>query len=128
VLLERARGHNGVIPLTYDALGDRLPRQRPFQDDEDEVGGGGVGAAPGGGLRGQGRGGRDGGRGAGGEREVEEIVLKRKKLNMPPVLSALLSDHDGRKFGYIRINYFSRPGTDQVASSSTPLCRYAVTP
>lgn len=31
VLIQRARSLDGSIPLDYDALGDRLPRQRPFE-------------------------------------------------------------------------------------------------
>ena len=103
LLVQHARGEHGEIPLGFDAMGDRLPRQRPFEADEEsaqnEEGGG-----------------------------IEEIVLKRKKLNIAPVQTAVLKEGEGggRQIGYVRINYFSRAGTEQVASAVREMEQHGV--
>jgi C-terminal processing protease CtpA/Prc/uncharacterized protein (UPF0335 family) len=103
LLVQRARRGDGSIPPGYDAMGDRLPRQRPFADDGEDQGSRGRG-------QGQGQTVEWG--------KVEEVSLKRKKLNMPPVLSNVLNAREGgRKIGYLRINYFSRAGTDALAQA-----------
>ena len=104
VLIQRARRGDGSIPLNYDAMGDRLPRQRPFvqEDEGGEVSGG----------RGQGQG------QTAEWGKVESLSLKRKKLNIPPVLSGVLEARaGGEKIGYLRVNYFSRAGTDALAQA-----------
>ena len=105
LLVQHARRGDGSIPLGYDAMGDRLPRQRPFADDGED---------------GEDQKGRGRGQGQGQTVEwgkVEEVSLKRKKLNMPPVLSSVLDAEGGWKMGYLRINYFSRAGTDALAQA-----------
>jgi len=53
-----------------------------------------------------------------GNGKIDEIILKRQKLNVPSVQSALLQEgRGGQTIGYLRINYFSRQGTEEVAKA-----------
>ena len=115
LLVQRARNGDGSIPPVFDAMGDRLPRQRPSESwsEISDTEGGSKGGKN-----------QDERTEESGDGAVEEIILKRKKLNIPPVQSALIKpegdggeSRSGQTVGYIRVNYFSRVGTAQIAQT-----------